>query len=153
MVEQESGRSLIEMLGVLAIGAVMTAGAYATYNMLRTNQVRNMALSEMEQIARNTKILLETRGDYRGVSVEYLVKAGAITETGAPLGGDDWYITSSTDGKSFSINLTNLSATDCSYLAAKKIKWATKVSVNKIETGGSERCISDAKNFVSFIVE
>jgi Tfp pilus assembly protein PilV len=151
--KSELGRSLIEVLGVLAIAAVMTAAAYKTYNSLRTNQLRNLALSEMEQIARNTKILMETRGDYTGVSIEYLIKMGAITNADAPLGGENWYITSGVDGKSFSINLTDLTNSDCVYFATKKIKWANKVSVNKIEGAGAESCISAPRNFVSFIVE
>ncbi len=149
----ESGRSLIEMLAVLAIGAVMTAAAYATYNMLRTNQMRNMAVSEMEQIVRNTKILLETRGDYSGISVDYLIKAGAITESSAPIGDDTWSITSSVDGKGFSINLVNLTHSDCAYFATKKLDWAKSVSINNLENAGGETCISGARNWVSINVE
>ena len=149
----ESGRSLIEMLAVLAIGAVMTAAAYGTYNMLRTNQTRNLALNEMEQIARNTKILLETRGDYNGVSVDYLIKAGAITNPDAPIGDETWSITSSVDGKTFSINLTNLTHSDCSYFATKKISWAKSVSVNGLEKAGGETCISAPRNYISINVE
>ena len=149
----ESGRSLIEMLAVLAIGAVMTAAAYGTYNMLRTNQMRNMAVSEMEQITRNTKILLEARGDYSGVSVEYLVKAGAMTETKAPIGDNTWSITSSVDGKTFSINLVNLSHSDCAYFATKKLTWAKSVSINGLENAGGETCISGNRNFVSINIE
>lgn len=149
----ESGRSLIEMLGVLAIGAVMTAAAYGTYNMLRTRQVRNMAASEIEQIVRNTKILLEMRGDYSAVSIEYLVKSGAITNTNAPIGGNEWSITSSVDGKTFSINLVNLSQGDCAFFATKKLDWAKSVSVNKIENGGPESCISGNRNYVSINIE
>lgn len=149
----ESGRSLIEMLAVLAIGAVMTAGAYATYNMLRTNQMRNMAAAEMEQIARNTKILLETRGDYTGVSVDYLIKAGAITNESAPIGGADWSVTASVDGKGFSINLINLSHSDCAYFATKKFNWAKSVTINKLENAGGESCISGPRNYVSINVE
>ena len=151
--KSESGRSLIEMLGVLAIGAIMTAAAYGTYNMLRTNQMRNLAISEMEQIARNTKILLETRGDYTGVSVEYLVKAGAITDTRAPFGGDDWSVTPGIDGQNFSINLVDLNHSDCVYFATKKIDWAAAVFVNQIENAGATTCLSDAKNIISIIVE
>ena len=151
--KSESGRSLIEMLGVLAIGGVMTAAAYGTYNMLRTNQFRNLALSEMEQIARNTKILLEMRGDYTGVSVDYLIKSGAIVNDKAPIGGDDWSITAGITGENFSINLTNLSHSDCIYFATKKIKWAKGVTVNKLEYGGSESCLSVPQNLISIIVE
>lgn len=149
----ESGRSLIEMLGVVAIGAVMTAAAYATYNMLRTSQSRNLALSEMEQIARNTKILLETRGDYTGVSVDYLIKSGAITESKSPIGGDDWSITSSVDGKVFSINLVNLTHSDCAYFATKKLGWAKSVTINNLENAGGETCISGSRNNVSINIE
>jgi hypothetical protein len=151
--KSEYGRSLIEMLGVLAIGGVMTAAAYGTYNMLRTSQIRNLAVSEMEQIARNTKILLETRGDYSGVSVDYLVKSGAITETRAPIGGADWSVTGGLNGKTFSINLTNLSHSDCAFFATKKITWAKAVSVNGLETSGAESCLSAPKNLISIIVE
>jgi len=151
--KSESGRSLIEMLGVLAVGAVMTAAAYGTYNMLRTKQIRNMAVSELEQIARNTKILLEARADYSGVSVDYLIKAGAITSDAAPIGGDDWFVDANLDGKGFSINLTNLSHSDCVYFATKKLNWAKSVSVNKIEDSGSESCLSAPRNLISIIVE
>ena len=144
--KSEYGRSLIEMLGVLAIGGVMTAAAYGTYNMLRTSQIRNLAVSEMEQIARNT-------GDYSGVSVDYLVKSGAITETRAPIGGADWSVTGGLNGKTFSINLTNLSHSDCAFFATKKITWAKAVSVNGLETSGAESCLSAPKNLISIIVE
>lgn len=150
--QSESGRSLIEMLGILAIGAVMTVGAYQTYNTLRSNQVRNLALSELEQVARNTKILLEMRGDYTGVSVEYLVKSGAITHTDAPL-GSDWYIESGLDGSNFSINLVNVSKTDCAYFSTKKITWAKSVYINKLENAGAESCLDGNKNLISFVVE
>lgn len=151
--QSEYGRSLIEMLGVLTIGAVMTAAAYGTYNMLRTRQVRNMAVSEMEQIVRNTKILLEMRGDYSAVSIDYLIKTGAITNSNAPMGGDDWSITSSVDGKTFSINLTNLTQGDCAFLATKKLDWAKSKTINKIENSGAEACIAPARNYVSINIE
>ena len=151
--KNESGRSLVEMLGVLAVGAIMTAAAYGTYNMLRTNQIRSFALSEMEQIARNTKILLETRGDYTGVSVEYLIKSGALTDDTAPMGGPDWSVTSGFRGETFSINLTNLTHSDCVYFATKQINWAESVSINKLETGGPESCMSAPRNLVSFNVK
>jgi len=149
----EYGRSLIEMLGVLTIGAVMTAAAYGTYNMLRTRQVRNMAVSEMEQIVRNTKILLEMRGDYSPVSIDYLIKSGAITNPNAPIGGTEWSINPSIDGKSFSINLTDLTQGDCTFLATKKLSWVKSVTVNKIENAGGESCIAPARNNVSINIE
>ena len=151
--QQESGRSLIEMLGVLAIGGVMTAAAYGTYHMLRTSQTRNLAISHMEQIARNTKILLEMRGDYSPVSIDYLIKNGALTDNIAPIGGDNWSITPGVRGETFAINLTDLSQGDCIYFATKEIKWALQVNVNNIPNGRSESCMSAPKNLISVIVK
>ena len=39
----ESGRSLIEVIGVLAIAAVMTAASIAMYNTIRKNQAHTIA--------------------------------------------------------------------------------------------------------------
>lgn len=151
--KDEYGRSLIEMLGILAIGAIMTVTAYETYNVLRTRQNRTLALTEIEQIARNTKILLEMRGDYSGVSVDYLIKAGALTDNHAPLGDENWSITSGFNGETFSINLTNLTETDCAFFATKKITWAKTVVVNGIENGRAESCLSAPRNLISFVVK
>ncbi len=148
----EYGRSLIEMLGVLTIGLIMTAAAYKTFAMLRTNQIRNFALSEMEQIARDTKTLLETGGDYTGVSIDYLIKSGAMTKSSAPIGGEDWSITAGIDGQTFAFNLTNISNSDCSYFATKRISWAESVVVNKIPNAGAESCVSGQRNYISIIV-
>ena len=63
---QQSGRSLIEVIGVMAITGVMTVTALGVYNMIRANQVRTIASAEIEQIAENTKLLLEMRDSYQG---------------------------------------------------------------------------------------
>ncbi|MBQ2005329.1 MAG: hypothetical protein II219_00775, partial [Alphaproteobacteria bacterium] len=78
--KQESGRSLIEVIGVMAIAGLMTVSAIGVYNMLRKNQVRMIADAELEQIAQNTKMLLEMRGSYEGVSIDYLIKAGILSD-------------------------------------------------------------------------
>ena len=98
--KHESGRSLIEVIGVLAIAGIMTAAALGTYKMVRNNQARHIANSTLADIAKNTKLLLEMRGDYTGVSVDYLVKSGAIKTPAAPIGGANWSVTASADGKS-----------------------------------------------------
>ena len=51
----ESGRSLIEVIGVMAIAGVMTVSALGVYNMLRANQARSIASMELKQIAENTE--------------------------------------------------------------------------------------------------
>lgn len=151
--KMESGRSLIEIIGVLAITGVMTASAIGVYNMIRKNQVRSIASAELEQIAKDTKILLSPRGNYTGVSVDYLIKAGALKSGRAPLGGDAWSISASSDGLSFAINLVELSNGECEYFVTATPKWANAMLVNGYESGESSNCFSSKTNQVSFIVE
>lgn len=150
---QESGRSLIEIIGIMAIGAIMTVSAVSMYNVIRGNQMRTIAAADLEGIARDTKLLLGMRGDYSGVSVDYLIKAGALKSDRAPLGGP-WSVTSSTDGKTFSINLSQLSAGECDYFITAAPKWASEVRVNGMPADTTaDSCFSSRTNEISFIVE
>ena len=149
----ESGRSLIEVIGVMAIAGIMTISALGVYKMIRTNQTRTIADAELEQIAQNTKILLEMRGTYEGVSVDYLIKAGALQSDTAPIGGENWSIVASADGASFSINLVDLSVGECDYFTTTKPKWASAILVNGFESGIVDNCFESDTNQVSFIVE
>ena len=149
----ESGRSLIEVIGVMAIAGVMTVSALGVYNMLRANQARSIASMELKQIAENTKILLEMRGTYDGVSVNYLIKSGALASDKAPLGGDAWSITPGIDGTNFSINLVDLTNGECNYFASKKPTWVKTLLINGFEADISSNCFDSDTNQVSFIVE
>ena len=97
---------------------------------------------------------MEMRGDYAGVSVNYLVEAGALNNTNAPIGGDDWSVTATTDGGAFSINLTQLSEGECQYFTATPPKWAERILVNNVElTSQTNNCFSTSINQISFIVK
>lgn len=150
--KQEFGASLIEIIGVLAIAGLMGGAAIAMYNVIRNNQVRKIASVELEQIAKDTNLLMGMRGDYNGISVEYLVSAGALDNTHAPIGGD-WSITAIDDGAGFSINLTQLSQGECQYFTTTMPKWATSITVNGFETDISANCFSTDTNQISFIVK
>lgn len=150
---EESGRSLIEILGVLAISGFMTISALGIFNTIRNNQVRTIADSELRQIAENTKILMEMYGSYKGVSVDYLIKAGAIPSDKQPIGGKEWSVTPSVDGTEFSINLVDLSYGECEYFSANVTSWATSVKINGFEVGTIDNCFKTKTNQVSFIVD
>ena len=150
---QESGRSLIEIMGVLAIAGLMSASAIGVYNVIRNNQIRKIASMEIEQIAKNTKLLMEMRGDYTGLSVDYLISAGALKTNKAPIGASNWSVEPINNGAGFSINLTGLTSGECQYFLAKKPKWATSIIVNGIETDINTNCFSTNTNQISFTVE
>ena len=149
--KMESGRSLIEVIGVLAITGIMTIGALGAYKMIHTNQKRTIATEQIKQIAKDTKILLEMRGSYQGISIDYLIKAGALQSQKQPIGGSDWSITSSIDGKTFSINLVDLTSGECEYFSSTKPTWAKSVVVNGFEASTTNNCFNTDTNQVSFI--
>ncbi len=151
----ESGRSLIEMLGVLAIMGVLTTAVIAAYNTLRDRTSRTIAEESLKTTAQNAEILFSSRGNYTGISVDYLIKAGELKDVRPPLGGMDWTITSNGLGDEFSINLVNLSADDCKYFVLKKLDWATAILVNGVETvqGAESSCLSTGDNDLSIVVK
>ncbi|MBD5400575.1 hypothetical protein HDR61_02420 [bacterium] len=152
----ESGRSLVEIIGILAIGAIMTAGAVSMYSMIHGNQTRAIAAANMEQLVRDTHILMQSRGDYSGISVDYLIKAGALKSDHAPIGGS-WSVTAEEGGKKFAINLTELSVGECDYFITAIPQWAYAVRVNGLTIDASsadaDNCFSSRTNQISFIVE
>lgn len=148
----ESGRSLIEIIGVLALTAIMTAGAVKLYSSIRTNQAHTIAAAELREIAKDTKLLFDMRDDYAGVSVDYLLKAGAIKKDNAPL-GNAWAIEPFADQKSFAIKLFDLGHSDCEFFALSVPQWASDVIVNNHSVEDNPQCFSGNTNNVFFIVE
>lgn len=151
---QERGASMIEIIGVLAIASVMSAAAIGMYNVIRNNQTRKIATMELEQIAKNTELLMGMRGDYTGLSVDYLVSAGALKNKNAPIGGDDWSVSPTVDNTGYSINLTQLTKSECQYFTSALPTWATRIMVNGMEVSSTtSNCFSTNTNKVSFMVE
>ncbi len=149
---EQSGRSLIEIIGVLAIGAIMVSGTYAIYNSTNAKQKRLIASSELENIATKTKTLLEYSG-YIPVSVDFLIESGALSSDKAPAGSQDWSITSNFDGTEFSINLSGLSFDECAYFTTKKFDWTTHISVNGYDTKETSYCLKTGDNKISFFAK
>jgi len=152
--KSESGRSLIEVIGVIAISGAMILGAYKAYEMAANSGRRQIASARLEQIANDVKLLMEMGGTYDGVSVDYLVKSGSdAAQNGvAPLGGNNWSVTAGADGKTFEINLVDLTEGECAYFTTAVPKWAAALRVNGYETDAAAHCFASKTNQISFIV-
>jgi len=150
--KMESGRSLIEIVGVLAVTAVMTASAVGIYNSIRNNQRNTIASAELRELAKNTKLLMEMRGDYSGVSVDYLVKAGALKSERPPI-GKEWSVEVDVDRTAFVIKLYGLSHSECDYFAVAVPAWAKDVMVNGYHIDNSPDCFSGSNNEIIFQVK
>ncbi len=86
---KQSGRSMIEMLGVLAIVGILSAGGIAGYSMAMTNHKTNAYIEKVQLIAQRTRELYN--GDYSEMTfdnqVQKLIEAGLITDAKNPFGG------------------------------------------------------------------
>ena len=151
---EQLGRSLVEMLGVLAIGAIMVSATYLAYNTTNAKQKRFIASETLRDVAQKTKLLLDSGASgYMPVSVNYLIEAGALKNNRAPIGGDNWSITSNFDGSEFSINLVDLTFDECAYFTTKKFDWVTHIGVNGYSTSDSSYCLKTGENKISFFVK
>lgn len=147
----ELGRSLIEVVGVLAITGVMTASAIAIYNSIRHNQHNTIAAASLREVAKNANILMGMRGDYTGISVEYLVKAGALTTDAAPI-GKTWSIdVGGIDTTTFEIKLHGLTNGECEFFGAAVPAWAESMIVNGVSSEEYVQCISASENEITFV--
>ena len=149
---EQSGRSLIEIIGVLAIGAIMVSGVFAMYRTADMRQKRLIATENLQDIVSKTKILLEYSG-YTPVSVDFLIKSGVLANDKSPLGNDNWSVTSSSDGLEFSINVDGLTFEECTYFATKKLDWATHLTINGYENANASYCLETGDNKISFYAQ
>ena len=149
----QSGRSMIEMLGILALAGVMAFGAFKLYQTLRARQTRITAEMELSDIASNAKLLFRGRGDYSNISLDYLVKAGAVPTNKSPIPNAELSVMSEELGKKFAIRLDGLSYGDCAYFATAKLDWAEFVRINGFTDNAKSFCYEIEKNRVEFIVE
>lgn len=155
---QQSGRSLIEILGVLTISAVMIAAAGGMYHAIDQRQKRVVALETMKDIANQTKTLMEYSGSYEKVSIEYLINAGVLKNSKAPI-GKTWEIKPTNKG--FAIKLFKLTFEECVFFTTKNIEWASYVIINDNTITGNidddedvaHYCLEGDDNSFSFVIE
>ncbi len=147
--KNESGRSLVEIIGVLAITAVMTAAAIAIYNSIRHNQHNTIAAATLREVAKDINMLMGMRGDYTGISVDYLVKAGALQNPDAPI-GKKWDIDVGIDRTTFVINVYGLSHGECDFFASAMPTWATEMYINGYRAEDVANCFDGTENNISF---
>ncbi|MCP4393860.1 MAG: hypothetical protein GY804_06285 [Alphaproteobacteria bacterium] len=78
--KNEHGRSMIEMLGILAVIGVLSVGALDGYSQAMTNYKANKAINEIHQIILNTKEFYSNQKDYSGLNNTIAKNAGIISD-------------------------------------------------------------------------
>ncbi len=86
--KKQSGRSMIEMLGVLAIVGILSAGGIAGYSMAMENHKTNLLIEKMHLIAQQTRTLYNNQDIDTNINIDTLINSGLITDKKDPFGGD-----------------------------------------------------------------
>ena len=125
----EYGRSMIEMLGVLAIIGVMTVGGLNIIGRSRNMHEIGQLVSEVSKVAMTAKKMACQYDEEYGTYTMFLFKSEAYSdeleyENGAFTGPMDTQITITGDKSFFTVSTSNLSEDACIQLAGNN--WGSK---------------------------
>ena len=151
----ESGRSMIEMLGVLAIIGVLSVGGIAGYSKAMSKYRVNKTVDQISHIAANTRILFSAQKDYAdlasGTQADIIAKTKLFpdelgydktSKKGANAFAGDVTIepsgrfNASADNKAFVIKYTNIPQEACIDLLT--IDWGTGTAGGIISLGTAQ---------------
>ncbi|MCL1785531.1 MAG: hypothetical protein FWG39_00040 [Alphaproteobacteria bacterium] len=154
VLSSQSGRSLIETIGALAIGGVLVAITLQVYQTVSTRQSRMLAGEELREIARGARILFAGRNGFDGISVHYMVKMGALKTDVPPRMATRMELSPEPLGDGFFITLSGLNFSDCAWLSSQHFDWAADVITNdSFSDPAAENCKNDRENKVAILVE
>jgi len=158
----ESGRSMIEMLGVLAIIGVLSVGGIAGYSKAMSKYRVNKTVDQISHIAANTRILFSTQKSYsalNGTNAPNIISHAKLfpddllkADNKNPFGGDVTLTASkrfSGDDadtntlKAFTIKYTDIPGEACVDLLT--IDWGTGTAGGIIAVGTADVDAKDAE--------
>ena len=135
----ESGRSMVEMLGVLAIIGVLSVGGIAGYSMAMTKFKITKTMDQVQMLTTNVRTLFASQRRYQTLSGQNAYQLGLFTDeicTGGsacttannPFGGTISIAAANTGGtsRSFTIEYTGLPQEACVKIATAE--WGADAS-------------------------
>lgn len=140
---QESGRSMIEMLGVLAIMGVITVGAISMISYAMRMQKQSTVNDDVYQIVLGVRQLLGEYDDFTRIDNSTIFTALAMSNKN-PYGGNYTVAVNPSNTRQFIVTIDGLSESECKALQTKA--WTDSVD------GASGNCVSMAKDNVVSIV-
>ena len=140
--QAQSGRSMIEMLGVLAIVGILSAGGIAGYSMAMQSYKTTALIEKVNLIATQTRNLYKGKGyatdiikvSAQGKAEGDLINSGRIGATDAanPFGG---YLAAAGATDTFTVTAENVPAESCVDLLTAE--WGTTGVFSGIKVGGT----------------
>ncbi|MBQ6027642.1 MAG: type II secretion system protein [Alphaproteobacteria bacterium] len=147
--KMESGRSMIEMLGVLAIMGVLTVGAIGLISTAMRTQKRNTVNEEVLQMVTGVRQLLGEYDDFSHIDNTTIFGAIGMSPKN-PYGGTYELAVDPANYRQFVVTINGLSRNDCEYFITKA--WSDSVgflATDGKQSGASGNCrMEDGKNVV-----
>ena len=145
-VSNQTGRSMIEMLGVLAIVGVLSVAGIAGYSKAMAKYKTNKIIDQFSTVAANVRTIFAGQGDYKGLTGTVAYQLGIYPEemskdctdkscTAKTALGGDFYVAQdfyNHDVNSFYLGASNLSKDACSALVAAD--WGSASNVKAFAT-------------------
>ena len=148
---QESGRSMIEMVGVLAIMGMLTATAFALISLGINRQKQARVADDVVTIVSGVRSLLVDYDDFTNIDNSTIFAAISVSDKN-PYGGTYEVGVNPSNIRQFVVKINGLSKSDCEALVTKA--WTDSVgyiSSNHKEGGASGNCVDGANNVVSIV--
>lgn len=149
--KQESGRSMIEMVGVLAIMGMLTATAFALISLGINRQKQSRVTDDVVTIVSGVRSLLGDYDDFSHIDNSSIFGAMSVSNKN-PYGGTYELSVNASNTRQFIVKINGLSKSDCEALVTKA--WTDSVgyiaSEHK-ESGATGNCVDGNSNVVSII--
>ncbi|MBR2286360.1 MAG: type II secretion system protein [Alphaproteobacteria bacterium] len=144
--KQESGRSMIEMLGVLAIMGIITVGAFSLLRLALNSQKKSQVTEDVVTIVTQVRQLLGGYDDFSNIDNSMIFGAIGVSNKN-PYGGAYTVSVNPSNARQFIVGIDGLPMSDCEYLATKA--WTDSVgyiSSNHTESGATGNCKNSGTN-------
>ncbi len=139
--KNESGRSMIEMLGVLAIMGVITIGAIGMIAMAMNTQKRTTVNDEVIQMVTQVRTLLGGYDDFSNIDNSTIFGAIGMSNKN-PYGGTYELATDSANPRQFVVTINGLPKSECEYFVT--MAWTGSVGHTMNGTSGATGNCNDA---------
>ena len=146
---QESGRSMIEMVGVLAIMGMLTATAFALVSLGINRQKQARVADDVVSIVSGVRGLMVDYDDFSNIDNATIFDAMSVSNKN-PYGGTYELAVNPANTRQFIVSIKGLSKSDCEALITKA--WTDSIgyiSSDHKESGATGKCVDGTENVVS----
>ena len=133
---QESGRSMIEMLGVLAIMGVITVGAIGMISTAMRTQKLTAVNDEVVQMVTMVRNLHGEYDDFSAMNTTTIFGAIGMSDKN-PYGGTYELSVNPSDARQFIVTINGLAKSECEALLAKAWSDSIGYQVSDGKSGGA----------------